>query len=61
MSSTRDLSIPAYFATASKTGLSIASVPVSFCGPFFARVIAVLANPMITTSSSRFGPTCPPL
>jgi hypothetical protein len=54
MSSTIDLSIPDYLATASKTGLSMASVPVSLYGPFFALVIAVLANPIITISSSLF-------
>jgi len=62
ISSTKDLSIPDYFATASRTGLSIDSVPVSLWGPFFALVMAVLAMPIITTSSSLFGASfLPPL
>jgi len=47
----------AFFNTSYKTGLSIDSGGVSFYGPFFALVIAVLANDTITTSSSLFGPT----
>ena len=53
--------VPAYYATASRTGLSIASGPVSFYGPFLALVIAVLAIPIITISSSRLGASFLPL
>lgn len=61
ISSTNALSIPACSYTALRQGLSIASTPVFLWGPFFAFVMAVLAIPMMTTSSSRFGPHCPPL
>jgi hypothetical protein len=44
--------MPAYFTTACNTGTSIDSGAVSFYAPLLAFVIAVLAIPTMTTSSS---------
>lgn len=52
MSSTSFGSKSAYWTTALSTGSSMASGGVSFWGPLFALVIAVLAIPTMTMSSS---------
>jgi len=49
--------MPACFTTAYKTGTSIDSGAVSFWAPLLALVIAVLAIPTMTTSSSPLAGT----
>jgi hypothetical protein len=53
--------MPAYLTTAYNTGVNIASGGVSFCAPLFALVMAVLAIPTMTTSSSALAYTLPRL
>lgn len=45
-------SMLACLTTAYNTGTSMPSIGVSFCGPLLALVMAVLAMPIMTTSSS---------
>src|SRR5450830_1640475 len=48
-------SMPDLEMTAWRTGFNIDSGAVSFCAPFFALVMAVLAKETMTTSSSAAG------